>query len=81
MACVATWSFGLQAVLRASTSIEEGKNCVDVLERAINGRLPASLLDGNVYALVIYHFLQLLKMIQQQGHTMLVEDAIPIVMV
>ena len=38
MACVATWSFGLQAVLRAQTSIEEGRNCVDVLENAINGR-------------------------------------------
>lgn len=37
MACVATWSFGLQAVLRAQASIEDGKNCVDVLESAING--------------------------------------------
>ena len=37
MACVATWSFGLQAVTTAGAFIEEGWNCVDVLERAISG--------------------------------------------
>ena len=37
MACVATWSFGLEAVEVAAKLIGEGKNCVDVVENAING--------------------------------------------
>lgn len=37
MACVATWSFGLDAVKVASGSIAAGEDCVEVLEKAING--------------------------------------------
>ena len=37
MACVATWSFGLAAVKAATEGIKAGKDCVDVLEQAING--------------------------------------------
>ena len=39
MACVATWSFGLQAVSSAEVSITEGKSCLDVLEKAVNGMM------------------------------------------
>ena len=38
MACVATWSFGLDAVKVAAEEIKEGKDCVDALERAVNGK-------------------------------------------
>ncbi len=37
MACVATWRFGLDAVVAASEDIKQGKDCMDVLERAVNG--------------------------------------------
>ena len=38
MACIATWSFGLDAVDVAAQSIAEGEDCVDVLEKAINSK-------------------------------------------
>lgn len=37
MACVATWSFGLAAVEAAAQDIKAGKDCIDVLEKAVNG--------------------------------------------
>ncbi len=37
MACVATWSFGLEAVEIAAKHVEEGKSCIDAIESAING--------------------------------------------
>ena len=37
MACVATWSFGLEAVETATRGIKAGNNCIDILENAING--------------------------------------------
>ena len=37
MACIATWSFGVEAVQSAAVEIKQGKNCVDVVERAVNG--------------------------------------------
>ena len=37
MACVATWSFGLEAVITAAGDIKAGKDCADVLENSING--------------------------------------------
>ena len=39
MACVATWSFGLEAVSSAEVSIKEGKSCLDALEKAVNGMI------------------------------------------
>lgn len=35
--CVATWSFGKQAVDVASRVLSAGGNCVDSLERGVNG--------------------------------------------
>ena len=35
--CVATWSFGKQAVEVASRVLSAGGNCIDSLERGVNG--------------------------------------------
>ena len=37
MACIATWSFGIQAVEVASAVVERGDNCVDAVEKGVNG--------------------------------------------
>lgn len=37
MACVATWSFGLDAVRVAAEGILAGGDCVNMLEKAVNG--------------------------------------------
>ena len=44
MACVATWSFGVEAVERASLQLKAGDCCVDALEKAINGMMFVMLL-------------------------------------
>ncbi len=36
MACIATWSFGLDAILSGAVDIQNNIECVDVLERATN---------------------------------------------
>ena len=36
MACVATWSFGLDAVGVAKNLLETGVNCVEAVEAGIN---------------------------------------------
>lgn len=51
MACIATWSFGLQAVCKAQSLIEAGGDCVDVLEEAING-ICSSLTEVSMNSLV-----------------------------
>ena len=37
-ACIATWSFGLQAVQTASRLLEERGDCVDAIETAVSGQ-------------------------------------------
>ena len=37
MACIATWSFGVEAVLAAAKEIEREQNCLDAVERSVNG--------------------------------------------
>ena len=39
MACIATWSFGAEAVLTTSKEIEGESNCVDAVEKSINGEV------------------------------------------
>ncbi len=38
-ACVATWSFGVEAVERASLDLKDEGHCVDALEKAVNGNI------------------------------------------
>lgn len=38
MACIATWSFGLQAVEGAAVELEGGVDCVEALEKGVNGK-------------------------------------------
>ncbi len=40
MACVATWTFSLQAVQIAADELTGGASCIDALEKGINGRMP-----------------------------------------
>lgn len=44
MACIATWSFGAEAVLTASKEIEGESNCVDAVEKSINGEVKRVLI-------------------------------------
>jgi len=44
MACIATWSFGAEAVLTASKEIEGESNCVDAVEKSINGEVGQALI-------------------------------------
>ena len=37
MACIATWSFGVEAVLAAAKEIEREGNCLDAVEKSVNG--------------------------------------------
>ena len=38
MSCIATWSFGLEAVRVAGQLIDKGTNCIEAVERAINSK-------------------------------------------
>ena len=38
MSCIATWSFGLEAVRVAGQLIDKGTNCVEAVEKAINSK-------------------------------------------
>ena len=58
MACVATWSFGLQAVSVASECLLRDERSVEVLEKAINGwsnslRCTVNILSRRMFALII----------------------------
>ena len=53
MACVATWSFGLQAVEVASKCIKYGKSCIDAIESAINGRLCKGRVEQELHFFMI----------------------------
>ena len=37
MACVATWTFGIEAVEEAARMVERGESCVDAVEKGVNG--------------------------------------------
>ncbi len=37
MTCVASWSFGLPAVVAAAEIMEQGGSCLDAVEKGING--------------------------------------------
>ena len=39
MACIATWSFGVEAVLAAAKEIEREGNCLDAVEKSVNGEV------------------------------------------
>ena len=39
MACVATWSFGVEAVLAAAKELEREENCLDTVEKSVNGEV------------------------------------------
>ena len=38
MSCIATWSFGLEAVMVAGQLIDKETNCIEAVERAINSK-------------------------------------------
>ena len=38
MSCIATWSFGLEAVRVAGPLINKGTNCIEAVERAVNSK-------------------------------------------
>lgn len=38
MSCIATWSFGLEAVRVAGQLIDKETNCIEAVERAINSK-------------------------------------------
>ena len=39
VACIATWSFGLQSVKIAAGLLNDGGDCVDVVETAVSCKL------------------------------------------
>ena len=39
MACIATWSFSREAVLVAAKEIEREGNCLDTVEKSVNGEV------------------------------------------
>ena len=47
-ACIATWSFGLQAVQTAARLLEEGADCVDATEAAVRGQCMVVVILSNL---------------------------------